>query len=121
MQDRQDSRLGRLIRFGDQIAGAPLFADALEVAEVLHELVGARAGGLPGDGHQPLQLGRVQVRVPQAEVGAAVGLAHSSSRGRPARTLPRPKNRPNWRSYTSSSSWVSTSRGPWARATQSRP
>ena len=90
-------------RFGQRDAE---LADALQLAEVMAQALGARLGGLARHPGQPLQLGRAEaggqaalLGERQAGAGADRGAGgHSSSRGRPGRTLPRPKWRPNWSS-----------------------
>jgi len=97
-QDRQHGLFGGQIGLGDQITGPPLLPHPLELAEVAPQLLSTGFSGPAGHRRQMLQFAVAQAASAQAGVREAAGVTHSSSRGMPGRTLPRPKWRPNWSS-----------------------
>ena len=94
-QNREYGGFGRQVGFGDQVAGNPLLLHLLQPAVVVAEFLSPRPGGLTGHLDQPIQLGGIETGARQGPLAEG---RHSSSRGRPGRTRPRPKKRPNCRS-----------------------
>ena len=97
LEHRQHGHFSRLIGLRDQITGPALFADPFQPPAVVPQHGATGAGRAAGHRRQLFQLRWAEATAQQGGAGQAE-VVHSSSRGRPGRTLPRPKWRPNWRS-----------------------